>query len=236
MKLLRDQNQECEIFEKYIKEKACCGHQLNILEAGCGRFWPLDMSGVRNYRITGVDINKDALEIRQTQQKDIDEIIIGDLRYISLGENKYDIIYNSFVLEHIDGAEHVLNNFLRWLKPGGLLLLKFPARNSVYGFITRITPFWFHVFYKKYILGYKNAGKSGWGPFPTFCDKVLSRKRFHAFCKKHGLIIREEYGMNLTKAYFFTLPERWFVTIIHVISFGKLASDHNNLTYILEKR
>ena len=125
---------------------------------------------------------------------------------------------------------------MRWLKPGGLLFLRFPARNSAYGFITRITPFWFHVFYQKYILGYRNAGKPGWGPFPTFYDKVLSRKEFHEFCKKHGLFIREEYGMNFTKACFFTLLERWFVKIIHVVSFGKLASDHNNLTYILEKK
>lgn len=235
LELLKNRKQEYELFKRYIKKKASSGCQLTILEAGCGRFWPLDMSGIQ-YALTGVDININAIEIRKTQQKDLNEIIIGDLRYINLEENKYDIIYNSFVLEHIDGAEHVLINFLRWLKPGGLLLLKFPARNSVYGFIARITPFWFHVFYKKYILGYRNAGKPGWDPFPTFYDKVLSRKRFHEFCKKHGFIIREEYGTNFTKTCFFTLLERWFVRMINVISFGKLASDYNNLTYILEKK
>ena len=46
LKLLKDKNQECELFKKYIKEKASSGHQLNILEAGYGRFWPLDMSGI----------------------------------------------------------------------------------------------------------------------------------------------------------------------------------------------
>jgi 2-polyprenyl-3-methyl-5-hydroxy-6-metoxy-1,4-benzoquinol methylase len=235
LELLKNQKQECELFERYIKKKASSGFQLNILEAGCGRFWPINMSEVQ-YLLTGVDVNKDAIEIRQTRQNDLDETIIGDLRYINLEENKYDIIYNSFVLEHIDGAEHVLRNFLKWLKPGGFLLLNFPDRNSVFGFITRVTPFWFHVFYKKYILGYRNAGKPGWDPFPTFYDKVLSRKRFHEFCKNHGLIIREEYGMNFTKASFFTSLERWFVTIIHLISLGKLASDYNNLTYILEKK
>lgn len=235
MKLLKDQNQECELFGNYIKKKADGGGQLNILEAGCGRFWPINMTGVR-YSLTGVDSNKNALEIRQIQQNDLDEIIIGDLRYIKLEKNKYDIIWSSFVLEHVDGAEQVLNNFVRWLKPGGFLLLRFPARNSAYGFITRITPFWFHVFYKKYILGCKNAGKPGWDPFPTYYDKVLSRKEFHEFCKKQGLVIREEYGTNFTKTNFFTLLEHSLVKIIHIISLGKLASDYNNLTYILEKK
>ena len=167
LELLKSQKQECGLFEKYIKKKASSGCQLNILEAGCGRLWPINMSGVQ-YSLTGVDADINAIEIRQTKQNDLDEIIIGDLRYIKLEENKYDIIWNSFVLEYIDGAEQVLSNFLRWLKPGGLLLLRFPARNSAYGFITRITPFWFHVFYKKHILGYQNAGKPGWDPFPTY--------------------------------------------------------------------
>ena len=90
LELLKSQKQECELFERYIKKKASSGFQLNILEAGCGRFWPLDMSGIQ-YTLTGVDSNINAIEIRQTQQKDFDEIIIGDLRYINLEENKYDI-------------------------------------------------------------------------------------------------------------------------------------------------
>ena len=69
-------------------------------------------------------------------------------------------------------------------------------------------------------------------------DKVLSRKEFHEFCKIHGFIIREEYGHGFCFNHIglVTLLERWFVRIINVISFGKLASDYNNLTYILERK
>lgn len=237
LELLISPSQECDLFKRYIKAKARSGLRLNILEAGCGRFWPINMSGIQ-YSLTGVDTNKEAIEIRQTRQKDLDEIIIGDLRHVQLEENKYDIIWNSFVLEHIDGAEQVLINFLSWLKPGGILLLKFPARNSAYGFLTRITPFWFHVFYKKYILGYKNAGKPGWDPFPTYYDKVLSRKEFHQFCKINSLVIREEYGHRFCYNHtgLVTLLERFVVGTIKIISFGNLTSDYNTLTYILEKK
>lgn len=70
LELLKSQKQECKLFEGYIKKKSSSGCQLNILEAGCGRFWPINMSGVQ-YSLTGVDVNKDAIEIRQTRQEDL---------------------------------------------------------------------------------------------------------------------------------------------------------------------
>lgn len=80
---------------------------LDILEAGCGSRWGIDLAGVE-YTLTGVDICERDLEIRRNEIKDLDLAIVGDLRTVSLEENAYDIIYNSFVLEHVDGAEQVL--------------------------------------------------------------------------------------------------------------------------------
>ncbi|MGH9955766.1 MAG: methyltransferase domain-containing protein, partial [Pyrinomonadaceae bacterium] len=75
------------------------------------------------------------------------------------------VIYNSFVLEHIEDASQVLQNSTRWLKPGGIVVLKIPDPDSVCGFITRVTPHWFHVFYYRYLLGARNAGKPGYAPY-----------------------------------------------------------------------
>ena len=87
----------------HIRQKALSKKgALNILEAGCGNMWGLDMEGAQ-YTLTGVDLDKDALEIRMKQQMDLDIGILGDLRYVNLEENKYDVIYNSYVLEHIKG-------------------------------------------------------------------------------------------------------------------------------------
>lgn len=152
-------------------------------------------------------------------------------------ENKYDVIYNSFVLEHIDEVERVLNNFWRWLRPGGILILRIPNRDSVYGFLTSMTPFWVHIFYKKYIRKNPNAGNPGYGPFLTFHDKVVSRNGIHKFCKKHGLIIKAEYGSNyyINRHGIFSFPIRLLIRLIYLISLGKLAFDHNALTYVIEK-
>jgi len=147
VKLIENRDEEKKLLAKCIRQMARSGYPLNILEAGCGRQWPLDQHGVL-FTLTGVDINEDALEYRKAN--DLHKAIVGDLRTINIEECEYDVIYSSFVFEHIDGAEHVLNNFMRWLKPGGILIIKVPDRNSVHGFITRVTPFWFHIFYKKY--------------------------------------------------------------------------------------
>ena len=40
---------------------------VNILEAGCGNHWHLDMKGI-DYRVTGVDVSREALEIRRYEK------------------------------------------------------------------------------------------------------------------------------------------------------------------------
>lgn len=75
-----------------------------------------------------------------------------------------------------------------------------------------------------------NAGKPGFGPYPTFHDKVLSRRLFHEFVIHNHLKIEEECGYT-------NLPpmQRLFTRFIKIISLGRLASSHVNLMYILQK-
>jgi len=121
---------------------------LHILEAGCGKRWGLtDIKG--DYKITGVDISKKALEDRMNIEKDLDEYQVGDLRYIKLKEAHFDVVYSNFVLEHINGAETVMKNFHSWLKPGGIIILQIPDNKSTAVFTSRIIPHRFHILYYK---------------------------------------------------------------------------------------
>jgi len=228
--------EERDTIAKYIKQKASIDYALNILEAGCGTHWGLDLDGVQ-YTLTGVDIDKNALDIRKNKNRDLDIAILGDLRTITLEERYYDVIYNSNVLEHVGGAERILKNFIRWLKPGGNLILLIPNRDSAKAFLTRMTPFWFHIFYYRHIKGEKNSGKPGHGPFPTVFDKVVSRKGIYEFCEKHGLVIRAEYsaghGRKVSRT--FGILRKLLVWIVHLISFRKLTAKHTDLIYIIEK-
>jgi SAM-dependent methyltransferase len=222
--------------EQYIKQKAMDRSPLHILEAGCGQFWFLDLKEVQ-FTLTGVDIDKDALQIRKMRYNDLSETIVGDLRFIDLEKNRYDVIYSSYVLEHIDGAERVLGKFSNWLKPGGLLILRIPDRNSVKGFVTRITPFWFHSFFAKYVVRFPGAATAGFGPYPTFHDPIVSSEGIQEYCRNNHFIIKEEYGhgsplvgKGITRFLIYLLARS-----ISLLSLGKLACKHADLTYILEK-
>ncbi|MBN1908670.1 MAG: class I SAM-dependent methyltransferase [Pirellulales bacterium] len=228
---------EFETLSERVREMPGGDGVLRILEAGCGCEWALDL-GDRAYHLTGVDIDKDAMEIRQRERGDLHEAIVGDLCTVELPENHFDVIYNSYVLEHIAGADRVLENFLRWLKPGGLLVLRIPDRDSVYGFLTRVTPLWVHVLYKRLVVGFHEAGTAGMGPFPTVYEQVVSRDGIRRWCAEHDVAITTEFGTNhyMKEAGLLALPLRALVGTLRFLSFGRLAADHNNLTYVLQRK
>ena len=210
------------------------GRPLQILEAGCGRKWGVDTPGVE-YTLTGVEIDEDDLRVRTTKIKDLDRAIVGDLRTVELEEGAFDVIYNSFVLEHVAGAEQVLENFVRWLRPGGIIILKLPDRNTSFGFITRMTPLGVHQAYETYLVGRnrKQVHKS----FPVVYDKVVSREGIRAFCQSSGLDIKEEYGIT---GYFkgrslVAIAANTVLWLVHAASFGALKDKHSGMVYVLAK-
>jgi SAM-dependent methyltransferase len=228
LKTKPDEQSVDELVLKHIQDYAQRDKRIEILEAGCGRRWPYDLSGIC-YTLTGIDINAEALRIRQENKNDLHNAVVGDLGTVHFGKNRFDIIYSAFVLEHVSQARLVLAHFLEWLKPGGLLILKFPDRDSVYGFVARITPFWCHVLYKKHLVGNRRAGQPGFGPFPTAYGEIIARSAFRVFIGQSNLIIREEYGFGTLGGI-----ERLFAKICSRLSFGRLTPEYHNLLYILE--
>jgi SAM-dependent methyltransferase len=228
---------DLEVFEARIREYARAHPGvLRILEAGCGRRWPLDLAGV-DFRLTGVDLNSDSMRMRIEEQGDLDEAIVGDLREVPLSPDSYDVIYCSFVLEHVAGAEQVLDRLLAALKPGGMLLLRVPDGDSVYGFLAKTSPYWLHVQYKRRIQRKKRAGTPGHGPFPTVYDPVISWKGMTVYFAHKGVEITDAYSSNFHLDHFRGLAQiadrglRW----VAQASRGRLTADHNNLALVIRK-
>jgi SAM-dependent methyltransferase len=196
---------------------------LRILEAGCGRHWGLKLS--IPYSLTGIDLDRDAL----AQRTDLDRAIVGDIRTAEFPAGSFDVIYCAFVLEHIKGAEQVLERFLRWLAPAGLLVIKVPDRDSAYGFLARVTPFWVHVLTYRWFLGYPEAATPGHGPYPTEYDAVIGERGLARFCAAHGLTSPQVRRLC-------SYSGRRLVTagalLICALSAGRLAWRHNNLLLV----
>jgi SAM-dependent methyltransferase len=228
-------HQEMAVLSEHIRQRANIGAPIQILEAGCGQKWDLNLAGTP-YVLTGVDVDKAALDLRMNVAKDLDESIVGDLRTVQLADGAYDVIYCSYVLEHVPGAEGVLRNFVRWLKPSGILAIQIPDPFSVKGFVTRVTPHWFHIFFYRQVMGFKDAGKPGHAPYPTYYDAVVSRRGMREFCKRHGLTIKAEFGCGgrshgrgVTRLSVATI--QW---MINIFSFGALSARHDDLIFIIQ--
>jgi SAM-dependent methyltransferase len=236
LKRLGSYDEEMELVDQWIRKLYDGHNELTILEAGCGRKWPLELNGTK-FKLVGIDLDEAALKSRAEIVGDLDEAIVADLHDFDLGERQFDVVYSAFVLEHAAHADRMLENMYRALKPGGLMVLQFPDRDTVFGFITRTTPFWFHVLYKRYVEGVKNAGKPGFDPYPTYYHKIVSRRGIREFCKARGLDITEELASD---SYLRVGGRRsWLVRAVAMLvsaaSLGRLPWDYNNLIYVLQK-
>lgn len=236
MPIIRTYDEVMREIKKWVLSMAEEGQTMNILEAGCGGRWGLELGEIK-YRLTGIDLDGIALDRRLNVRKDLDEAMVGDLRTVDLGERNFDVIYCSYVLEHIDGAEQVLSKFSKWLKPNGIAIIRVPDRDSVKGFITRVTPHWFHVLYYQTVLKFPNAGRPGFPPYPTIYDPVISSDGMREFIRKTNLTLAMEYGTGGPQTGDGLLPAaiRLAMSTLATLSFGRLRNDNSDLLFILRR-
>ena len=234
---LSSDHHHVDLARRYIMRMFQPGEKLEILEAGCGQHWELDL-GDADYRLTGVDLDAEALRIRKDVRGDLHEAILADLSIADLESEQFDVIYNSFVLEHVVRVDNVLTNFAKWMKPGGILILRFPDPDSVRGFVTRRSPHLIHVLYYRHILHYREAGRPGFPPYPTIYHPLVSRLGIRDFCAQNGLVIREEWGDGqhlLLGNGLIGAVSKIIMSLVGLLSFRRLSADHTNLLYIIEK-
>jgi SAM-dependent methyltransferase len=230
-------SQKIPLLDRFIRAQGTNDQAIQILEAGCGQRWLLKLDG-KKFFLTGIDLDKDALEIRRTVRKDLDEAIHGDLRSVEFDTRRFDVIYSAFVLEHIAGAESVLSRMTGWLKPGGIIIIEIPDPDCVKGLVTRISPHWFHVFYYRFVLGIKTAGQPGHGPYRTYFDPVVSRRGVREFCREKGLRIEAEYAFatdgpsnKLMRALVAMATK-----VTSALTLGRTSGRHADLLYVLRRQ
>ena len=232
-----DSNKKVPFLGDMVRKQGDAESPIDILEAGCGQRWLLKLDG-KKFQLTGVDLDKDALEIRKNVRKDLDEAIHGDLRTIDFGDRRFDVIYSAFVLEHISGAEEVLLRMTKWLKPNGIIVIEIPDPGSVKGLITRLSPHWFHVLYYRYVLGIRTAGHTGHGPYRTYFDPVISRQGMYAFGDKNSLRVEAEYAFATDgpRKPVIRMLIGMITKVVSILSLGMFSDRHADLLYVLRRQ
>jgi SAM-dependent methyltransferase len=156
---------------------------LRVLEAGCGSNSKFKLAP--NMHITGIDISTEQLGKNSV----LHEKILGDIQTYPLEASSFDIIFCWDVLEHLRHPENALKNFARAIRDGGIVVLGAPVVGSLKGVITKNTPHWFHVAMYRYWLGYKDAGKAGCPPFPTFLKDSMSPRFIADFARESQMAV-----------------------------------------------
>jgi SAM-dependent methyltransferase len=157
---------------------------LRILEAGCGRQCQPDTPP--DAYVVGLDADEAGLALNER----VDEKIIADIASADLPPESFDRIVCHNVLEHVSNPTAALDNLADALAPGGELRLGLPNVLAPKSLVAKFTPHSFHVFvYQR--LGFENAGKPGYGPFPTFLRWSLRQSALERWAERRGLEVVE---------------------------------------------
>lgn len=102
---------------------------LSILDMGCGEGTRLNtLSKNTNHKIKklfGIDENSTAINMAKRKYPEIN-FIKGDLVKLPFNDNEFDLLYSSYVFEHLIKPEIVIKEAIRVLKKNGKLFIVAP--------------------------------------------------------------------------------------------------------------
>jgi SAM-dependent methyltransferase len=162
------QDETCREIQEILDNFASQEPLRRVLDAGCGSELPLDFP--TSVHLIGVDASAEAL----AKNENVDEAIVGDLETYDFGAGSLDAVLCWTVLEHVKRPDVVMKNLVRALRPGGLLIVGVPNVWSFKGLITKLTPYRFHVWAYRHLLGNRDAGKPGSNPYRTYLRLSMS--------------------------------------------------------------
>ena len=87
----------------------------SVLDAGCGEGFVTSYLARQNpaLRLTGVDLNKEAIAYAQDHFGDLAHFRTGSLYKLPFSDNAFDLIVCSEVLEHLDDTDRALSELKR---------------------------------------------------------------------------------------------------------------------------
>ena len=115
------------------------------------------------------------------------------------------------------------------------MIVRVPDRDSVFGWVASHTPHRTHVWFKRYVERFPNAGKPGHAPYPVVYDEVVSAAGLQKWAARSGATVEQIYASNLA-----LMPFRRFKPIANAaimsvawLSRGRLTGRWNNIGIVV---
>ncbi|TPQ27236.1 SAM-dependent methyltransferase [Bradyrhizobium guangdongense] len=200
------------------------GRNVRIYEAGGGSRSYLPLEDLSISSVTVVDI--DPVQIADNRYGD--QKVLGDIQEYVFPPNSFDLIVCYNVIEHLTSPDKAIELFYQALAPGGFVFIGAPNPTSLWGIAAKYTPHWFHVAAYRWILGRKDAGQPGKGPFPTIYHRIVSPAELVRFCEKLGFktIYKQEHSspnlQNLAdRRRIFGWAIKTSIAVLNVLALGR---------------
>ena len=111
-----------------------------VLDAGCGRYLNFSKKIAGRALTVGIDLDT----VLETANQRHPYAVRGDLAAPPFASNIFDLIVSRSVIEHLPDPPQVFREFLRVLKPGGILILLTPNKYDYVSLLAAITPYRWH--------------------------------------------------------------------------------------------
>ncbi len=119
-----DTNKRISVIYNELLTEDLSGKEL--LDAGCGTGWFSKKAVERGANVTSMDIGQKLLD--EVKKKCNSNCVVGSILGIPFGNNTFDIVVSSEVIEHTIAPLESIAELYRVLKPGGVLILTTPNK------------------------------------------------------------------------------------------------------------
>lgn len=138
-----------------------------IVEAGCGARSHLTYPPCAD--VVGLDVSRPQLR----RNHEVRWRVEADVTRLPVPSGFAEAAVSWDVLEHVPSPDAALTELARVVRPGGLVVLGLPNAVSLKGIVTRLTPWWVHVWVYRRVLGDPAAGTETSDQFPTTLRMLL---------------------------------------------------------------
>ncbi len=207
-----------------------------VLDAGAGKRTRFDVPP--DAYVVGVDPD----DLAMARNPRLNERVVTDLATYAAPAASFDLITCWYVLEHVPNPAALVDRFATWIAPGGLVVIAVPHLHSPKALITKATPHPFHVWFRRHVLGYPQAGRPGHGPYPTTLRRAIAPAALVGRFGARGLVpVFEGYFEDGKQVAFRErvrlTGERWHAAqrFVHRISLGRLDAARSEYVVVLRR-
>ena len=157
--------------------------KINILDVGCGGGLLCEPLKKLGATITGIDASKNNIEVAKFHAKEMNL----NINYINCApenfklNNKFDVILNMEVIEHVSNVDLFIQNCSALIKKNGIMFIATINKN--------LKSYLFAILGAEYILRWLPIGTHDW-------DKFLTPEELEAIVTKNDFITDDVFGMK----------------------------------------